>query len=69
MRTVLSQVRSTDERLAYWFRLPASMLHAQPQDSLADIAGSLGYCDASAFTKQFKAHFGMTPSRYREMGM
>jgi len=33
--------------------------------SLKEIAGRLGYCDQFAFSKQFKARFGMAPLRFR----
>lgn len=44
----------------------ASRLLAGP-DSVADIAQACGYGDHSAFTRQFKATVGVTPSQYRHM--
>ncbi len=35
-------------------------------DTIADIAANFGYCDQSAFTRQFRAHLGLTPRAYRE---
>lgn len=34
--------------------------------SLAEISQAYGFCDQSAFTKQFRAHIGVTPSAYRK---
>ena len=34
-------------------------------DAIARIALSCGYCDQSAFTRQFKAATGLTPAQYR----
>ena len=34
--------------------------------SVADIAASLGFSDASYFTKSFKSVYGMTPKDYRK---
>lgn len=33
--------------------------------SLADISDEFGFCDQSAFTKQFRKHLGITPAAYR----
>ena len=33
---------------------------------IARIALACGYCDQSAFTRQFKAVTGLTPAQYRE---
>jgi AraC-like DNA-binding protein len=35
---------------------------------ISRIAGSCGYCDQSALTRQFKAAVGLTPAQYREHG-
>lgn len=35
------------------------------EDSIADVALSCGFSDQSAFTRQFKATTGLTPSEYR----
>ncbi|TDF42396.1 AraC family transcriptional regulator [Alteromonadaceae bacterium M269] len=36
------------------------------QLSLENISNTLGFCDASAFTKSFKTYTGLTPSQYRK---
>ena len=33
--------------------------------TLADIGDQFGFCDQSAFTKQFRKHLGITPAAYR----
>ena len=33
--------------------------------SMADISNEFGFCDQSAFTKQFRQHLGITPATYR----
>lgn len=42
------------------------LLHAEGT-SIADIAVRCGFCDQSAFTRQFKAITGLTPSVFRKM--
>ena len=34
--------------------------------SVAEVAQACGYCDQSAFTRQFKAMVGIPPAQYRE---
>ncbi|MGH8077335.1 MAG: helix-turn-helix domain-containing protein, partial [Lysobacter sp.] len=47
-------------------RIDAAMQQlTQSRDSVANIASACGYSDQSAFTRQFKAAVGMTPSRFR----
>jgi len=48
-------------------RLSAAMkmIESQPNAGIADIAYECGYTDHSAFSRQFKAHTGMTPMQYR----
>ena len=41
------------------------MIEADPLQSIAEIAYACGYTDHSAFSRQFKAHTGMTPVQYR----
>jgi AraC-like DNA-binding protein len=41
------------------------MIEADALQSIADIAYACGYTDHSAFSRQFKAHTGMTPVQYR----
>jgi AraC-like DNA-binding protein len=43
----------------------ASTLLLEGGQSVADIAHACGYTDQSAFTRQFKATVGITPSEYR----
>lgn len=38
-----------------------------PSLSLAELAQDCGYADQSAFTRQFKATVGLTPSQYRQL--
>jgi PAS domain S-box-containing protein len=41
------------------------LLEAKGEQSIADIAYACGYTDHSAFSRQFKAHTGMSPVQYR----
>jgi AraC-like DNA-binding protein len=41
------------------------LIEADAQQSIADIAYACGYTDHSAFSRQFKAHTGMTPVQFR----
>ncbi|MES2898146.1 MAG: AraC family transcriptional regulator [Pseudomonadota bacterium] len=43
-----------------------SMIEARGGHSIAEIAYACGYTDHSAFSRQFKAHTGMSPVQYRE---
>jgi len=43
----------------------ASRLLRSTERAVADIAAACGYCDQSAFSRQFKAVVGLTPSQYR----
>ena len=42
-----------------------ALIEADPLQGIADIAYACGYTDHSAFSRQFKAHTGMTPVQYR----
>ena len=42
-----------------------SMIEAGNDQSIADVAYACGYTDHSAFSRQFKAHTGMSPVQYR----
>ena len=42
-----------------------ALLDAKDDQSIADIAYACGYTDHSAFSRQFKAHTGMSPVQYR----
>jgi len=44
----------------------ASRLLRESEKPIGDIALTCGYCDQSAFTRQFKRTVGLTPSQYRE---
>ncbi|WP_375540428.1 AraC family transcriptional regulator [Rugamonas apoptosis] len=48
-------------------RLDAASRLLAGADSVADIAQACGYGDHSAFTRQFKATVGVTPSQYRHL--
>ena len=54
-------------RLLLQTRLSAAMakIEAGGAESIADIAYACGYTDHSAFSRQFKAHTGMSPVQYR----
>jgi AraC-like DNA-binding protein len=43
----------------------ASRLLVETTRSIADVAYACGYCDHSAFTRQFKATVGVAPAEYR----
>lgn len=43
----------------------AKKLLCRPENQMADIWVSLGYCDQSHFNKSFKKMTGMTPTQYR----
>jgi AraC-like DNA-binding protein len=42
-----------------------SMIETGAEQSIAEIAYACGYTDHSAFSRQFKAHTGMSPVQYR----
>jgi AraC-like DNA-binding protein len=44
----------------------ASRMLVESSRSIADIAYACGYCDHSAFTRQFKATVGVAPADFRE---
>jgi AraC-like DNA-binding protein len=48
-------------------RIEAASRMLRGDDSVAHIAQSCGYGDHSAFTRQFKATTGLTPSQYRQL--
>ncbi len=45
----------------------ASLLLREGKTPIAEIAQRVGYCDQSAFSRQFKARVGLTPRQYRAM--
>jgi AraC-like DNA-binding protein len=45
----------------------ASLLLRAGQTPIAEIAQMVGYCDQSAFSRQFKARVGLTPRQYRAL--
>ncbi|MES2296002.1 MAG: AraC family transcriptional regulator [Pseudomonadota bacterium] len=57
----------TPRQLLLQSRLNAALvlLEADGQTNIAQIAYACGYTDHSAFTRQFKAHTGMSPMQYR----
>jgi transcriptional regulator GlxA family with amidase domain len=58
-QTIMGRART--ERLD----LAAHLLTSAPARSVADIAFSCGFKDASHFARAFAARFGKTPSRWR----
>jgi AraC-like DNA-binding protein len=48
-------------------RLEAASRMLAGDASVADIALACGYSDHSAFTRQFRATVGVTPTQYRQM--
>jgi AraC-like DNA-binding protein len=48
-------------------RLDAAMTLLASPDKVTDVAALCGYTDHSAFTRQFKATVGITPSEYRAL--
>lgn len=44
----------------------ACRMLVEAEASIAEIAQACGYCDQSAFTRQFKAVVGLPPARYRQ---
>jgi transcriptional regulator GlxA family with amidase domain len=49
--------------------LAAQLLTSSPLRSVADIAFSCGFKDASHFARAFAARFGKTPTRWRDQGV
>lgn len=56
------------EYLTRWRMLLAGDRISNTRDSISEIAQSLGYESASAFTKAFKKVMGRSPRRYRQSG-
>jgi AraC-like DNA-binding protein len=46
----------------------AARLLAETDRTIAEIALECGYCDHSAFARQFRAATSLTPSQYRSVG-
>jgi AraC-like DNA-binding protein len=57
----------TPRQLIIKTRLDAAARLLAGNTSVADIAQACGYADHSAFTRQFRATVGVTPSEYRQM--
>ncbi|NRR31290.1 AraC family transcriptional regulator [Oxalobacteraceae bacterium] len=57
----------TPRQLIIKTRLDAASRLLAGDSSVADIAQACGYGDHSAFTRQFKATVGITPSQYRQL--
>jgi len=57
----------TPARLVTKIRIDAARrMLREGEASIAQIAHDCGYCDQSAFTRQFKAAVGIPPARYRD---
>ena len=64
----------TGERLGEYLRrrrleLAAGRLAAQPALGILDVALSVGFGSAEAFSRAFKTHFGASPSAWRRSGL
>ena len=57
----------TPRQMMIQTRIDAASRLLAGQASVAEIAQSCGYGDHSAFTRQFKATTGVTPSQYRQL--
>lgn len=57
----------TPRQMLLKVRLDAASVLLASDSSITDIATQCGYTDHSAFTRQFKATVGMTPSQYRAL--
>jgi len=67
-RLIKRRYHLTPVQLLARTRIEAAMQQlAQGGESVAKIASACGYSDQSAFTRQFKAAVGMTPTRYRSV--
>lgn len=49
------------------FARAAQVLIENPEKSVNDIANDFGYFDTAYFSRQFKAHHGVTPVQYRKL--
>ena len=63
---------NTDESFSKYmieqkFTYASEALIKFPNRSITDIANELGYFDSAYFSRQFKAHYGVTPVQYRKM--
>jgi AraC-like DNA-binding protein len=47
----------------------ARQMLREGKSPIGQVAVACGYCDQSAFTRQFKAAVGLTPAQYRERGL
>lgn len=66
-RIFLSYLGETPWEYLSRFRLEQSLLKMySTSDPIGDIAMQVGYETPAAYTKMFKKHFGITPSRFRE---
>jgi len=59
----------TPRQMIIQTRVDAASRLLQGASSVADIAQACGYGDHSAFTRQFKATTGVTPSQYRQLAL
>jgi AraC-like DNA-binding protein len=57
----------TPRQLIIKTRVDAASRMLAGEASVADIAQACGYADHSAFTRQFRATTGVTPSEYRQL--
>jgi AraC-like DNA-binding protein len=66
-RHILRIFELTPKQLIIKTRIEAATILLKESTSVADIAYACGYSDHSAFSRQFKAIVGISPTQYREM--
>ncbi|HTK06354.1 MAG TPA: AraC family transcriptional regulator [Ktedonobacteraceae bacterium] len=66
-RTIRRIFQLSPKQLIIKTRLEAARHFLKEEKSIADIAYTCGYTDHSAFSRQFKATIGLSPTEYREL--
>ncbi len=65
-RYFLKIFQITPRQMIIKTRLDAASVMLAGQETIAHIALACGYCDHSAFSRQFKATVGLTPAQFRQ---